>query len=1149
MATLSGYVAVRARFARSANLERDSGRSEPFDGYLVTGRALDMIGRLTRTALTGPAGGAWSVTGPYGSGKSSLALLLDAAFGPAKRLRTTALDRISEASPAAAEAVRQAHDHRRTRRTGFQRGLVTAQREPVAHTLLRALHAAVLGTWGRIPSAREFPASRLLKEALRNAQAPELRRNAPASSTVVEIARSLAEQAPLLLIVDEFGKSLEAVRDDVGADPYVLQQLAEAGQGGGLPIFLITLQHLSFNDYLFRKDAAKRREWAKVQGRFDDVAYVESARQARALIGSVFDIRDAALLRRIRSRARRYSDSLSRLGIADGTDAKGLASCYPLHPLVALVLPELCSRYGQHERTLFSFLAGADPASAASFLKAQDLPERGPLPSVGLEAVYDYFVGGAAISNLALSQSSRWQQIATRLRDIHGLSPRQTRLAKSIALLNLVSTGGAIRASREVLALALPEPDEDLAALETRGIVTYRAFADEYRIWQGADMDLRRLLDAAHERARQRSLTDILSGMEPPPPLVAARHSVQNHVLRVFARRFVGVGEPVEPLDPFSPYDGEVLLHVGEDTPSLPRPGPGAKPVIVASPRSVTELDRTAREVAAVTAVLDDPEVGRDAVARAELSERLAQAQTEFERAFSSAFRTESCRWTMRGETSEDRKLTPGRGSAPLSEAADLAYPSTPVVRNEMLNRTELTAQGARARRLLLEAMIERSAEPDLGFEGYGPEMAMYRSFLKDTGLHGAASETEQPEFHEPSSESLKPAWELVREAFRNARTARVNVRDLHGALRSPPIGMKPGVIPVLLTTALLVRRDDVAIYEHGTFKPLLTADLLERLVRNPAHFEIKHFASSTGARRQVIAALARRLGTEAGSGRYRVATVVAVVGRLVSTVRRLDRFTLRTRDLGAGASAAREVLVAAVEPDRLLFEALPAALGFPPVGASARTYTDADAYAQAVTAALEELSGKPDRLLAELLALLLESSAETSRQAVSAQAASLEGQVLEPDTRAFVLTLANDAAENDHDWIRAIATVVARKAPSEWADEDVVRFRRELPLRVAAFQRLAALHADGDGALDALRVILTRPDGSEHVRWVGMDENERSEAENALDTAVARLATVTGSSQRAHRVLLALLGERLLPLPPEAAGPTPRNPRAATNG
>ena len=1146
MAPLSDHVSVRARFARSANLERDSGRAEPFDGYLVTGRTLDVVQRLTDTALAGQAGGAWSVTGPYGSGKSSLALLLDAAFGPESPVRNMALDRIAEASPAAAEAVRKAHRHHRTGQTGFQRGLVTASREPIARTLVRALHAAVLGTYGRIPTAREFPASRLLKETLRDARAPEFRHHGAASPAVVEIARSLAERAPLLLIVDEFGKSLEAIRDGGDADPYVLQQLAEAGQAGGLPIFLVTLQHLSFHDYLFQAEASKRREWAKVQGRFEDVSYVESARQARALIGSVFDIRDATLRRRIRSRARHHADELGRLGIADGADAEGIASCYPLHPLVALVLPELCSRYGQHERTLFSFLAGADPSSAASFLKAHELPERGPLPSVGLEAVYDYFVGGAAISNLALSQSSRWQQIATRLRDIHGLSPRQMRLAKSIALLNLVSTSGTIRASREVLALALPETDGDLAALEAGGVITYRALADEYRIWQGTDLDIRRLVDAAHERLRRCSLADILSGMEPPPPVVAARHSAQSHTLRVFARRFVDGGELVEPLDPFSFYDGEVLLAVGAEVPLLPAPA-GAKPVIVASPKSVAGLDRAAREAAALAAVLDDPDVVRDAVARAELGERLALARAELDRVFSVTFQPESCRWTMRGEASPERELKPGRGSAALSEAADLAYPSTPVVRNEMLNRTELTTQGARARRFLLEAMIERGTEPDLGLEGYGPEVAMYRSFLQGTGLHGSASDAEPPKFRAPSDESVKPAWQLVQRAFRNARTQRVNVRDLYGALQSPPIGMRAGVIPVFLTAALLARRDDVAIYEHGTFKPLLTPDLVERLVRNPAHFEIKHFASTRGARRQVVAALARRLGAERGSRRYRVASVVAVVGRLVSTARRLDRFTLRTSDLGEDALAVRNVLVAAVEPDQLLFEALPATLGFPPVGASARGYADADAYAQTVAAALGELSGRTDRLLAELFALLLESSAETSRQAVSAQAASLEGQVLDPDTRALVLTLANDAVESDHDWIRAIATVVARKAPSEWADQDVVRFRRELPVRVAAFQRLVALHADG-GEADALRVILTRPDGSEHVRWVGMDENERSAAEDALDTAVARLAKITGSSQRAHRVLLALLGERLLPVPPGAAGPSPRNPRTATD-
>ena len=153
-------------------------------------------------------------------------------------------------------------------------------------------------------------------------------------------------------------------------------------------------------------------------------------------------------------------------------------------------------------------------------------------------------------------------------------------------------------------------------------------------------------------------------------------------------------------------------------------------------------------------------------------------------------------------------------------------------------------------------------------------------------------------------------------------------------------------------------------------------------------------------------------------------------------------------------------------------------------------------------------MSGRPNRLLAELLQLLLETSAETTRLAVCGQAAALEGHVLDPEVRAFVLTLANDAAETDLDWIRAIATVVARKAPSEWADEDVVQFRRELPPPGSGVPtaRGAPLpnRADGGGPFNALRVTLTRSDGSEHVRLVGIDESHRAVAER-LSTRLLR--------------------------------------------
>ena len=1134
MAELADHITVLGRFARSANLERDADRPEPFDGYIITARALDAVERITSTAAKAVSGGAWSLTGPYGSGKSSFALLLDAALGPATATREIAWKLIDEASSAVGDLVRQAHQRHRTQETGFHRGIVTANREPLNRTVLRALHVAVLRAYGKIPSVSRFRAAGTLKRALEDAKTTDPRRTGPSAAAMVEIARCLAEDAPLLLIVDEFGKNLETIRDNGDADSYLLQQLAEAGQGSGLPIFVLTLQHLSFEDYLVGADGPQRHEWAKVQGRFEDITYVESARQIRALIGTVFEISDDKLLNRIARWAQPYAKKMQSLGIADLVNPEVVASCYPLHPLVAMVLPELCSRYGQHERTLFSFLTSSEPAGAASFLATNELPKRGQLPSLDLEAVYDYFIGSGALAAISSGRSSRWTEIAVRLRDTHGLSKRQMRLAKAIALLNLVSTSGTIRASSQVLALTDIAVDDTLAGLEAASVVTYREFTDEYRIWQGTDVDIRRLLDDVRQRMGQQSLVEILSHVDQPLPVVAARHSAKYDILRVFARRYTDGNERVESLDAFSPYDGQVLLVVGPDrrVPSLDQLTVGAKPTVAAIPNDVAKIDRAAREIAAVISILQDPAVKADWVARRELSERLAEARIVLEHAISVTFSSCTCRWVML-DASGEKELTAGRGSSVLSTAADLTYLSTPAVRNEMLNRTDPTSQGSKARRLLLEAMIEHGSVSGLGLAGYGPEVAMYRAFLERTGLHGHDARNDTMVFRKPTDLSLRPAWRILEDEFRRAKTRRINLNDIYAALLSPPVGMKAVVIPVFVTAALLAYSDEIAIYEHGTFKPLFTPDLSERMVRNPGHFEVKHFANTTGARRQVINALAKHLGVRPGFRKHRVANVLSIVGYLVSKVRHLDNYTLRTHKLSPATLKARNVLVTSVEPDEMLFDKFPKAFGFRPIPADTKIYRKARDYAENVGAAIDELTGCYGHLLTELFRFLLETSAENSRKALTGQAAALENEILNPTVRAFVFALANDGMDTDADWIKTVATVVAKKAPAEWTDDDLLRFRHELPRQVAAFQRLVALHAehraDGGGSFNALRVTITRSDGSEHIQLVDLDEKQRHHVESILNNTLRKLTKVIGSPYQAHKALLTLLGERLL--------------------
>ena len=1134
MVALADYIAVVGRFARSASLERDIARREPLDGYVVTARALDVVERIAATAANGAAGGAWSLTGPYGSGKSSLALLLDAAFGERDATRAAATELIEATSPAVADLLVRAHQARGTDERGFHRAVVTASREPLHHTVLRALESAVIRAYGSIPATRTFRAAKTLKTALSDAESDDPRRIGPSPADLLEVARCLAEDAPLLLIIDEFGKNLEAIGDGSDADPYLLQQLAEAGQGAGLPIFALTLQHLSFEDYLVGIDGPRRREWAKVQGRFEDVAYIESAAQTRALIGTVFEI-DDDLQPRIRRWAETHAKEMRALGVSDLATAATVEACYPLHPLAALVLPELCSRYGQHERTLFSFLTGADSATAASFLSATSLPDRGVLPSLGLDAVYNYFVaGGAGV----VGYSQRWSEIATRLRDAHGLTESQTKLAKSIAILNLVSAGGAARASTQVLDIALNGAAKALTSLQDAGIVTYRDFADEFRIWHGTDVDIRGLIKAAHAKVQRQPLVEILAAIHKPEPVVAARHSAEHDILRVFARRYVDGTEPVAPLDPFSPYDGEVLLTVAPDAmPALAQAGENAKPVVAAIPDDLTLLNDAAREVAAVADVLDHDSVKDDWVARREIGERLAQAEAALGHAIEATFNAKVCRWVLLGPKGPI-KLPAGRGSAALSAAADQAYSATPTVGNEMLNRTVVTSQGAKARRMLLEAMIEFGDQIDLGLEGHGPEVAMHRAFLKETGMHGRDQRNEVMVFRSPTDKKLRPAWDLLESEFDRARTRRINLADIYAALLSPPIGMKAGVIPVFVTVGLLASSNEVAIYEHGTFRPLLTDDLSERMVRNPKHFDIKHFANTSGARRQVIDALASRLEVRPRFRKHRVSNVLAVVGELVSQVRQLDNYTRRTRNLSDTAVAFREVLSTAVEPDELLFAAIPEALGYHPVPAEIKTYSKANEYADAVAGALEELTGSYQRLVDEMLEELFAVSGETSRFTIAEQAAALDGEVLDPTVRAFVLALANDGIDSDIDWIQTIATVVAKKAPAEWTDADRDRFCQELSYQVASFQRLVALHADrrAAGVADAVRLTVTRADGTEYVRLVGVDQNQRDACEGALDDALARLTDLTGSPARAQQTLLALLGERLLPAPEQDA-------------
>src|SRR6266478_2849582 len=72
---------IQRRYLRSAHLQRDFQDPAALDGYIVTPAIRANFDRIRRGIVPGSGQRAWRVTGDYGSGKSSFALLLANLLG------------------------------------------------------------------------------------------------------------------------------------------------------------------------------------------------------------------------------------------------------------------------------------------------------------------------------------------------------------------------------------------------------------------------------------------------------------------------------------------------------------------------------------------------------------------------------------------------------------------------------------------------------------------------------------------------------------------------------------------------------------------------------------------------------------------------------------------------------------------------------------------------------------------------------------------------------------------------------------------------------------------------------------------------------------------------------------------------------------
>ena len=321
----------------------------------------------------------------------------------------------------------------------------------------------------------------------------------------------------LLFVIDELGKFLEfEAREPTGnmGSTYLLQELAERTYlGRRANLMLFVLQHQSFDMYAAGMGEQLQNEWAKVQGRFQTVSFVETTEQTLRVLAAAFE-HDLTELEqnRIREWSAKSAKALAEanalpVGLAQDAAEQLFTACYPTHPVSLLALPVLCTRFAQNERTLFSYFGSNEPHGFQ-----QAVVRLGHLDEwVHPCDIYDYFVQTGPPALAAPLAQRTWAEVVTAVdraereavadNDGGGM----TALVKAIGLLNLTTGSQGLPATEAVLSQLYPTKEDFEKAVApplAASILQYRKFADEYRVWQGTDFNIDEHIAREHDQAR-----------------------------------------------------------------------------------------------------------------------------------------------------------------------------------------------------------------------------------------------------------------------------------------------------------------------------------------------------------------------------------------------------------------------------------------------------------------------------------------------------------------------------------------------------------------------------------------------------------------------------------------------------------------------
>lgn len=1108
------------RFLRSTDLSRDFNDPNGLQGYWLTDFGKSCLNRLSDGLKTNSSRRAWRLTGDFGSGKSSFALLLANALRNAtERLPNGLREQVFQELPDA-------------KKLQYIPVLVVGNREAMAPAILRGFQQVLTDLFPRGSKSALDVAIEKALHTIRPADQEILDLIQQANAKIVQTGKGNGT----LLILDEVGKFLEfAALNPEEQDVFFLQQLAEmAARSGKWPLMVVCLLHQGFNAYAEQLAHATQREWEKIAGRFEEILFHQPLDQVALLVACALN----PDVRKIPSSLKQEAElsfttaiDLGWYGTSASRDTLRQLQhrLFPLDPMVLPVLVRTFQRFGQNERSLFTFLCSHEPFGLRAF-------SNGPLKSdtrlYQLADFYDYIRTNFGHRLAVASYRTHWNVIESVIEARNTEDPVEFHALKTVGVLNLLNTADFVPTEEAVVwAVGGASKTEQakvrtvLKKLTKARVLYFRGETRGYSLWPYTSVDIEgRLEEAKRAIPTVSRIAQAITDQLDPQPIVARAHYITTGNLRYFD---VVYCMPRELLRGASSHrtqaDGVIFVPMCE-TPAEHKGAKGTAQQIrkredgliqlVAVPRPLSYLQQTVLDTQRWEWVQSrTPELKDDRFASEEVQLHLQEARNRLQsqiQAFIGLRRVSggsTLTWFYDGK---EQSHSSGRQILSwLSEICDNIFNDAPTIRNELVNRHNLSSAAAAARMRLLELMFANPDKPDLGLpaDRKPPEKSMYLSVLKKSGLHHERDGQWSIGLSEEKDPShVVPAIKKIREVISKLPDSRVPIQVLMDTLRRPPYGLRDGLFPILLAVVAIVDEQEIAFYENGTFLREVGKDAFLRITKAPEKFEIQ-YCKIEGVRSEVFHRLAQVLELSESDGKN--LELLDVVRSLCQFVARLPEYVRNTKRLSTVTLAVRNVILEAREPVRMVFHDLPESCGFKQfeIGRPASTKV-AKQFVLKLKEALDELRAAflnlQDRIEKGLAKEFSygEQSAKQYRPKLAQRAEQLLVQVTESKLKAFAFRIFDEGLP-EVDWLESVGSFLALRPPSKWKDGDEDTFNRELETLAGRFNRVESLSfgkaANVSGKV-GMRIAVTQADGSERQEVIHVEPEEEKELKRMQD-------------------------------------------------